>query len=305
MTQEVASEILRLAASRLELGLAPGLGGSIAWLRWQQESGNWIDLLRPANAETLRRGGVEAMGCFPLIPFSNRLRAGKFKFQGRQITLPRNTAGPHVEHGHGWQRRWQAIEAGTDRAILRLDHEPDAWPFAYLAEQRFRLRADGLEIELYARNTDRLPMPFGFGLHPYFPRTPKSRLTAAVSGFWETDGEAMPTRLLAPPPNACDPTTGLTVSQVALDNVFTGWNGHARIEWPERAAQLAVSAPPPLRFLVVYTPPGEDYFCAEPVSHCTDAFNLAAKRTDTGMMILQPGQTAAARLLLAPSALAG
>jgi hypothetical protein len=33
-----------------------------------------------------------------------------------------------------------------------------------------------------------------------------------------------------------------------------------------------------------------DYFCAEPVSHCTDAFNLAAQgRGDTGMLLLMPG----------------
>ena len=43
----------------------------------------------------------------------------------------------------------------------------------------------------------------------------------------------------------------------------------------------------PLGFLVVYTPPGEDFFCAEPVSNATDAFNLAAAgRTDTGMLVL-------------------
>jgi len=35
-------------------------------------------------------------------------------------------------------------------------------------EQRFRLGTDGLEIELITRNESRMPMPYGFGLHPYF-----------------------------------------------------------------------------------------------------------------------------------------
>ena len=40
-----------------------------------------------------------------------------------------------------------------------------------------------------------------------------------------------------------------------------------------------------LGFLVVHTPSGEDYFCAEPVSNCTDAFNLVHTRADTGMLV--------------------
>ncbi len=61
-----------------------------------------------------------------------------------------------------------------------------------------------------------------------------------------------------------------------------------------------VTADDPLRFLVVYTPPGESYFCAEPVSHCTDAFNLADRgRNDTGMIVLPPGKAASATVRFA------
>jgi galactose mutarotase-like enzyme len=45
-------------------------------------------------------------------------------------------------------------------------------------------------------------------------------------------------------------------------------------------------------------PPGKDYFCAEPVSNCTDAFNLAHERYDTGMIVIAPGQTVSARAAL-------
>ena len=76
-----------------------------------------------------------------------------------------------------------------------------------------------------------------------------------------------------------------------LDNAFTGWRRQAIISWPERGARLSLDADAPLGFLVVYSPAGEDHFCVEPVSHCTDAFNLAAQgRADTGMLTLQPGR---------------
>src|SRR5262249_35779293 len=94
---------------------------------------------------------------------------------------------------------------------------------------------------------------------------------------------------------------GVRVDAIALDNCFTGWTGRAVVEWPEWGIRVAMTAEPPLGFLVVYTPPGRDFFCAEPVSHATDAVNLAAAgRTDTGLVLLGPGQTLRAAVTLTP-----
>ena len=43
---------------------------------------------------------------------------------------------------------------------------------------------------------------------------------------------------------------------------------------------------------MIYIPPGQDYFCVEPVSHANDGFNLAARGVaGTGVRVLQPGET--------------
>jgi aldose 1-epimerase len=294
-------EILQLESGGLHLELCPALGGSITGLRWSHPAGGSIDLLRPTSPVSIAKGDIEAVSCFPLTPFSNRLRQGRFTFEGRDIVLPANTSEPHAQHGHGWQRPWQAANASAERAILRLEHKSGDWPFDYTAEQRFRLSAGGLEVELAARNDSDRPMPYGFGLHPYFPRTPKSRLRASVSGLWETDDEVMPVRHIAPPPRL-DPSTGLPVAERSMDNAFTGWSGRAVIDWPERVARLTMTATAPLRVLVVYIPPGENYFCAEPVSNTTDAFNLVHQRSDTGMLVVPPGGSITASVILRPDA---
>jgi aldose 1-epimerase len=291
-------EIVRLSSPPFALEVCPVLGGSITRFRWQRDGKTALDLLRSAAESALSDGDIEGTACFPLTPFSNRLRKGRCAFRGRQIALPRNTAGPHVEHGHGWQRPWQVMEAGPDHATLRLDHQADAWPFPYEMHQRFCIEPDGLQIELNTRNTGKTEMPYGFGLHPYFPRTPACTLTAAVTGIWETDAEVMPTRHVAIP-DTLDLRGGLRVDARVLDNVLTGWDGRAVIQWPEHRARLVLEAEGPLRYLVLYTPPGEDYFCAEPVSNCTDAFNLANDgRSDTGMLILEPDASVSARISL-------
>ena len=285
----MSTGIVTLRGERVELALCPALGGAIAGLRWRHPADGWLDLLRPTDSAGLARGEVLETACFPLTPYSNRLRDGHTTFRGTAIHLPVDPGSPHAEHGHGWHRPWQAALQGAERAMLRYDHAPDAWPFAYWMEQRFRLLADGLEVEIAVRNEDRRAMPYGFGIHPYFPKTAGARLSAEVTGFWETDDEVMPTRHMAPPASA-DPRAGLRVAASDLDNCFTGWGGRAAIDWPERRTRLIMSATAPLRFLVVYTPRTEPYFCAEPVSNATDAFNLAATRDDTGMLVLEPGE---------------
>jgi aldose 1-epimerase len=84
----------------------------------------------------------------------------------------------------------------------------------------------------------------------------------------------------------------MVADAVALDNCFVGWSRRATIDWPELGARLVIRAEPPLDCLVVYTPAGRPFFCLEPVSHVTDAFNLAAAgRRDSGMLVLEPGET--------------
>ncbi len=291
----MADNLIHLAHDRLSLSLAPRIGGAVAAFRRRMESGETLDIFRPMPAASLAQGDVLGAGCFPLTPFSNRLRAGRCLFRGRDIILPLNSDGPHVEHGHGWQRPWTIADRQDDAVTLVYRHQPDAWFFAYEMRQRFSLTPERLSVTIETVNLDREPMPYGFGLHPYFPRTPTCTLQAGVEGFWEVDQEVMPTRLV-PVPDRADLNRGIRVDDSEMDNAFTGWNGAAIVTWPERALRLRLAASSPLRFLVVYIPRGEDHFCVEPVSNSTDAFNLAHSRDDTGMLVLAPGERVRAEI---------
>src|SRR5205085_12490334 len=95
----------------------------------------------------------------------------------------------------------------------------------------------------------------------------------------------------APPPD-CDPRRGILVDEVGLDHGYAGWAGSARIELPERRAAVTMTADSALSTLVIFSPPGRGFVCVEPVSHCIDAFNLAAQgMSDTGTRVLAPGES--------------
>jgi aldose 1-epimerase len=296
-----ASPLITIAAGRADVAVAPAIGGSIARFRWNV-AGKAHDWLRPASDADFAASDAGRLACFPLVPFSNRIRNGRFTFDRRTIRLPRNAPpDPHSRHGHGYQAAWSVVERSADRLSIAHEHAADAWPFAYRAEQQFVVADDALTITLSVENASRQPMPAGLGLHPYFRATPACRLIARVAAMWATDDEVMPTALTAADPRLGS-HDGMPIAGSALDNVFVGWQREATIVWPETRSRLVLEASTPLSFLVVYSPAAKDFFCAEPVSHCTDAFNLAAQgRTDTGMLTLQPGERVAATLRLRPS----
>src|SRR5882672_7279478 len=292
-------DVVELKAHGSGLRLVPGAGGAVA--RYWRERAPTRDWLRPASAEALGGGDRYEAAAFPLVPYSNRIREGRFAFRGRAVGLPLNRPPErHSIHGHGWQASWRALESSADAALLEYRHAADAWPWAYRATQRFTLTPSALRVELLLANESDAPMPAGLGWHPYFPRTPRTTITAGVRAMWLTDGEMMPTTLGAEPPVTAL-ARGAHADAVALDNCFVGWSGRAVIEWPELEARLTMTAEAPLDFLVVYTPPGRPYFCVEPVSHMTDAFNQAAAgRADAGLRVLEPGESLKASITLTP-----
>jgi aldose 1-epimerase len=286
------STFVRLRNADLTAEIAPETGGALSAF-YSQDNGKRTHWLRPASGQTLANSDVLGMSCFPLVPFSNRIRDGRFDFHGQTIQLPLNFGDhPHAIHGFGWQNVW-TVEAQTDDQVSLVNvHAADAWPWAWQARQDFSLQGSALEVTLSLTNESDQDMPAGLGLHPYFPRSSGAVITAGVEAMWQVDDEVMPVSLNAPLPSA-DPNTGLNVADSILDNGFTGWRGRAEINWPDRTRSLVMTATEPLDQLVIFTPAEEDFFCVEPVSHGTDAVN-ASGPDDRGLIILAPGQTVSA-----------
>jgi len=291
--------VITLRSDGFGLRLDPGAGGMVTRYWLEREARVW-EWLRPASELAVsQRDGYEA-AAFPLVPFSNRIRGGRFRFEGRDVALPLNRPPErHAIHGQGWQASWTAREVSTTSALLELRHAPDAWPWAYRATQRFALSPANLTVELALENESDAPMPAGLGWHPYFLRTPRTALTASVARIWLTDAEMLPSEL-APSPLTSRLAAGVTIDSVSLDNGFTGWSRRAVIDWPELGARLVMTAGPPLDFLTVFIPPSLPFFCVEPVSHATDAVNLAGAASEVGRRSLEPGATLRASITLTP-----
>jgi aldose 1-epimerase len=228
--------------------------------------------------------------CFPLAPFTNRIAFGRFEFLGRRIQLEPAPGEEHALHGQAWRRPWRLIERGSQAAVLAYEHRANdgGWPWAYRVSQTLRLEDDRLALGLELTNLDTQPMPAGLGFHPYFPIDPSARLQACVSGAWLTESSLLPASL-GPAAALGDWATGVDLpSPAQLDNCLTGWDRTARIDLASERIELHGSED--LRWLQVYAPLGEAFFCAEPVSHRADAVNAPDPFAE-GLRILRPGET--------------
>jgi aldose 1-epimerase len=278
---------IELAAGTSRLVIAPAVGGALVRYRWRD-----IDILRPAPDDAVRESRIRLMASYPLAPYSNRIAHAKLKTAEREYSLTPNFAPePHAIHGVGWQRAWSVATSRQDEVALALDHAADAdWPFAFRAEQTLKLEDDALTLTLTLTNRDGSAMPAGLGFHPFFPIRPGLHLQTRWTGMWEMGEDKLPTRHVATPDES-DFSVPRPVDRWKVDNVFTGWERVARLEYDDHTVMLTANEV--LSRVVCFAPrDGRNFVAIEPVSHIINAFNLAAAGVkDTGARTLAPGET--------------
>ncbi|MFD1612193.1 aldose 1-epimerase [Sphingomonas tabacisoli] len=279
--------MISITASDYELLLAPGIGGSIARFTYGGRG-----ILRGQDAPT---SPLDA-GCFPLVPYCNRIRGGSFTFRGKTVRIAPNMAGDVSPlHGDGWLGPWLVESKAADRACLFFAHQPGEWPWAYEARQTFRLGANGLEAEIACKNLSDEPMPCGLGFHPYFPCDGQTRIDTRAERVWEVDAQVLPTTVV--PATGRYALDGEPACARGLDNGYGGWGGEMRLTYGDGAVTRMAS--PDAHFFQIYSPPQGGLLAAEPVSHANAALNEPEERWgELGLRVLAPGETMRLRMHL-------
>ena len=278
--------ILKLSAGKLSLELSPSVGGAISAFEWIDGDASRPILRKCHN----RLEKVLDAASFPLVPYVNRIRGGRFSFRGREVTIAPNMAGdPSPLHGQGWLNPWTVEVREEARAVLSFTHPAGEWPWAYEARQQFELDDGGLSLTLECRNTSDEPMPCGLGQHPYFPCGPQTRIDTHVTDVWTIDEHVLPVEKV-PAAGRYGLRDRLVCGQ-GLDHGFGGWGGKARLSDPDWPYQIRLSSPD-AHFFQLYSPPEGGICVAEPVTHANAALNAPeAEWPGLGMKVLEPGET--------------
>lgn len=274
-------ELLTLEDELTRLTLAPELGGSI--VNWVLRA-NGHALLRPSDQQALQTGSPRRLACYPLVPWSNRIGQGGFSSPDGWFDLPANSpTDPLPIHGSAWQQPWRVIEQSASEVCLQLD---SSVPFAYSAQQRFRLYNGCLQMQMQVTHLDSRAAWHGLGWHPYFPRTAHTRLRAVAQQLWQCDQARLSSELTALPAD-WNFTTAQHLPCEQIDNAFTGWDGTCQIIQEDANYQLQCSSQG-TDYFILFTPSEQDFFCFEPVTHPVNAHHLPGQ---PGLHLLRQGQT--------------
>lgn len=289
----MSADVLRLENENLTVDVSR-FGGSLIAARYRG-----IPFLKPTPTEGIASRHLGTEASFPLVPFGNRIENNSFNFAGQQFALAPNAADPLHLHGDGWLAEWQVISQSASEATLRYVHRrTTTGPYAYEAIQTVRLDDDTLSISLSVINMSDRALPFGLGHHPFFPRTPQTRLTAKATRFWSERAGHLPDTSGAIP-DALDFKAGNALPAHWINNAYEGWNGAASIEWPELRLRLTLTTEGPFGCFMIYSPGADaEFFCFEPMTHLPNAHNMPAA---AGLVPLEHGQALAGRMTLSPA----
>lgn len=274
---------LEIAAGPWRATIRPDTGGALASLTLHD-----TDVLRP-----MPSGATSPLdaACFSLVPYCNRVRRGRFAFEGTAVTMPANMPPErHSLHGLGWQAPWTveglfgaSVEIVFDHAGT-LDSAGMGWPWAFRATQLFALDETGLTITLSLTNHAHTAMPGGIGLHPYLRRWRDSRLAFAAQSMLLSDVETLPTGETTPVDHFADWTQGTLLPDLTIDHCFSGWGGRAEVR--DGLGRITLTADG-ADHVHVYAPARGNILCVEPVNHLPDALN----REEWTMPVIAPGET--------------
>ena len=295
-----------------EVHVAPSAGFNAFAFRVPHRGETVSLLIEPESDEALRGGGFH-FGLPILFPFQNRVREGKFLFEGREYSLDPNYKDGNAIHGFACHKAWRVVESGADETrgafvTAQFSTADDAemqrqFPFAAQLTLTYSLRNGDLHLSAVAENRGSTDLPMGFGIHPWFhaPLTIAGKradcvLTLPARAYWELESETqlVPTgRVLALGKNR-DFHGGAPLDGVALDDVFTQLvyddDEHVCI-FDDATSGLRLemrSSREAFREFVVYAPTDRDVICLEPYTSASDFANLAARGFDSGLLTLAP-----------------
>jgi aldose 1-epimerase len=167
ITRSPYADAVAIENENLRLVVSPTLGAAV--LRFDQLLGSdWVPLLRPTptRIETVFDCAMNLM-----LPWVNRISGGGFFVGERFFSLSPNLEGePFPIHGNAFQSVWRIAGGTASELVLGLSSDGPG-PYRYQATCAYSLSGGVLTVDLSVTNSSHETVPFGLGLHPWFPRT--------------------------------------------------------------------------------------------------------------------------------------
>jgi aldose 1-epimerase len=255
------------------------------------------DVVRGFGVEEMSRAGRGQN----LIPWPNRIRDGRYTFNGVSHQLALSEPARHnASHGLARYAPWVLVDKKPDAVTNRVRlHPQPGWPGTLEAMITHQVGADGLTVTVEATNIGAEELPFGYGAHPYLTvgeaTVDEVAVTVPAASYLEVDDRLLPVKISPVDGTAYDLRGGPVLGSISLDTAMTDLSRDSDGRWRvtlqlgERFVELWGDET--MRWMQIFTGgPNRDWSIAvEPMTCGPDAFNPGPTHGD--MKVLAPGET--------------
>lgn len=302
ITQEAFGRFTEYVLSNPTTGetvnILPELGGIIRKMVFRKNE-NLFNVIVCADTDEQLMQQMAAYPSAHLFPWGNRVRNGRYYFEGNTYQLPINEVGlNNAIHGFVAFANFEVIEEiSTDTEvsiILRYQYKGNyfGYPFPFVLEITNTLSAEnGFTLTYSIKNTGTKTMPVVLGWHPYF------KIEGETANDWRIDFPAIEQsipdeQLISVETKAVDFSEGIILDGQDLNAVFAVKPAE-KVEAVLHSIQKDVSLTlwqeglkGQFSFIVVYIPEARDCVAIEPMTGNTNAFN-----SGDGLLTLSAGET--------------
>jgi aldose 1-epimerase len=236
-----------------------------------------------------------------LIPWPNRIRDGRYTFNGSTQQLALTEPARHnASHGLARYVPWVLIDKQADSVTNRVRIYPQqGWPGVLEATITHRVSENGLTVTVNATNIGSAEVPFGYGAHPYLTVGESTvddvAITVPAESYLEVDDRLLPIKISPVAGTDYDLRGGPVLGSVNLDTALTDLVRDADGRWRvklvlgDRYAELW--GDDTMHWIQVFSggPSRTSSIAVEPMTCGPDAFN--AGPTHDGMRVVAPGST--------------
>jgi aldose 1-epimerase len=282
--------------------------------QYEINSGQWTAVVTELGAtlRSLSVGGLDVVNGFAaeaspsggrgqqLLPWPNRIRDGRYEFDGKQQQLALTEPARHnASHGLARYVPWRLVDHQSDSVTLEVTIYPQTgWPGILLARANYRVSSDGLTVTVEAVNRGARPIPFGYGAHPYLTvgETQVDEVTLEIPAgrYLAVDERLLPVELKSVDGTESDWRTARPLGTATLDTAFTGLTRGDEGRWEVRVRLgdrcTYLWGDQSMLWTQVFT--GGPYrnwgVAVEPMTCGPDAFNVGPTHDD--LRVLQPDE---------------
>jgi galactose mutarotase-like enzyme len=260
----IVPEVLELRAGEASIWIVPSRGALIT--RWEVDGRPRLYLDEATLADPTKnvRGGVPL-----LFPSPGKLEDGRFEHAGK--------SGAMKQHGFARDLPWTVAARDESSATLTLASTPEThamFPWGFLLSLRVTVTELRVRFALQVSNTGADPMPFGFGIHPYFLVHDKANASITTAATRAYDNVTKTT----------GPFTGFHLDVGETDLHLLDHGSTTSTLTAGAGERVTVRTSAEFGRWVAWTLPGKEFVCLEPWTAPGNALN-----TGEGLLTLAPG----------------